>query len=193
MYSIRSLKRGVATFLLILSIVEIYFVLSFFTHGLFVKYGYSISSLTFAPLFFVIFLFLLAITLSLILIYHGFLHRRDMVIKFSKIFIAWSMIWPAWGLVSGLNIAEQILLLLVYLFLLILLYTSSIKEHFIKVYRFGKYTLYKREVNLKSGRKLTIYFFSEKEPKSGKPCDLPDGYRVEINKISKMPYLKKIR
>lgn len=55
------------------------------------------------------------------------------------------------------------------------------------------WTLYTREVILKGGKKLKIYFFSKKNPKSGTPCDKPDGYRVIESKTkgSGMPYLTK--
>ena len=59
------------------------------------------------------------------------------------------------------------------------------------VYHHGKYTLYTKQVDLKGGRTVTIYFFSSGKPKSGKPCSLPDGYIVGVNKRSNMPYLKK--
>lgn len=53
------------------------------------------------------------------------------------------------------------------------------------------YTLHTREVTLKGNRKQRIYFFSKKKPKSGKPCDLPDGYNVGKNKKTGLLYLKK--
>jgi hypothetical protein len=53
------------------------------------------------------------------------------------------------------------------------------------------WTLYTRDVTLKGGRKQTIYFFSKRTPKSGKPCDLPSGYSVGVNKRTGLPYLKK--
>jgi hypothetical protein len=53
------------------------------------------------------------------------------------------------------------------------------------------WTLYSREVTLKGGRKQTIYFFSKRSPKSGKPSEKPDGYTVGVNKRTGLPYLKK--
>ena len=58
-------------------------------------------------------------------------------------------------------------------------------------YKEGEYTLHKKDVVLKGGRKQTIYFFSKRKPKSGTPCDKPDGYTVGINKRTGLPYLKK--
>jgi len=53
------------------------------------------------------------------------------------------------------------------------------------------WTLYTRDVKLKGGRNQTIYFFSKRSPKSGRPCDLPTGYTVGVNKRTGLPYLKK--
>jgi len=47
------------------------------------------------------------------------------------------------------------------------------------------------EVELKGGRMQTIYFFSKRTPKSGKPCDKPDNMIVGVNKRTGLPYLKK--
>ena len=53
------------------------------------------------------------------------------------------------------------------------------------------YTLHSRDVELKNGGTQTIYFFAKKIPKSGKPCDMPPGYEVGVNKATGLPYLKK--
>lgn len=61
-----------------------------------------------------------------------------------------------------------------------------------RAFKHGKYTLYMRVVNLKSGVQLPIYFFSKKKPKSGKPVNqLPSNFIVKENKRSRMPYLRK--
>lgn len=53
------------------------------------------------------------------------------------------------------------------------------------------YKLYTKDVKLKGGKIQTIYFFSPGKPKSGKPCDLPKGYKVVENKRTGLPFLKK--
>lgn len=54
------------------------------------------------------------------------------------------------------------------------------------------YTLHKRDVTLKGGRRQTIYFFARSKPKSGTPIgELPAGYAVGVNKRTGLPYLKK--
>jgi len=58
-------------------------------------------------------------------------------------------------------------------------------------FEYEGWTLYTREVELKGGRIQRIYFFSKRSPKSGTPCDKPDGYTVGVNKRTGLPYLKK--
>ncbi len=58
-------------------------------------------------------------------------------------------------------------------------------------YKHGDWNLYSRDVRLKGGRNQTIYFFSKRTPKSGTTCDMPNGYKVEVNKRTGLPYLKK--
>ncbi len=53
------------------------------------------------------------------------------------------------------------------------------------------YTLHAREIALKGGHKQVIYFFSKRNPKSGMPVEMPEGYSVAVNKRTGLPYLKK--
>ena len=53
------------------------------------------------------------------------------------------------------------------------------------------YTLHAREIELKGGHKQVIYFFSQRNPKSGIPVEMPEGYAVVVNKRTGLPYLKK--
>ena len=59
------------------------------------------------------------------------------------------------------------------------------------VFKYEGWTLYTRDVKLKGGKNQTIYFFSKRTPKSGRPCEMPSGYSVGINKRTGLPYLKK--
>ncbi|HDD57432.1 MAG TPA: DUF2188 domain-containing protein [Thermoplasmatales archaeon] len=181
---------GAIVFLVTLVGVEIFFFYSFFTHGLLVIYGYSLFSLEL--LYSGVLTFLLIVTaLSLLLILYGFKMRRRWTRKFAIFFILWAMLWPLWGIVVWKYIIEQIVLLIIYAILIIYLLSEYAKEYFSNIFRYGKYTLYKREVVLKSGKRLTIYFFSEHRPKSGIPTAMPEGYIVKINPRSNMPYLEK--
>jgi len=58
-------------------------------------------------------------------------------------------------------------------------------------YKKDGYTLHTRKVKLKGNRMQQIFFFAKKKPKSGKPCEKPDGYTVGVNKRTGLPYLKK--
>jgi hypothetical protein len=58
----------------------------------------------------------------------------------------------------------------------------------------GTYILHTRAVELKGGRKQTIYFFTKKgnKPKSGKACDMPEGKKVGINQRTGLPFLANV-
>ncbi len=58
-------------------------------------------------------------------------------------------------------------------------------------YEHNGYVLHKREVELKGGRKQTIYYFCKagNKPKSGAPCEKPDNKVVGINQRTGLPYL----
>jgi hypothetical protein len=58
---------------------------------------------------------------------------------------------------------------------------------------YQEYTLYKRETGKQSRRKTTIHFFSREKPNQGHPTQLPDGYQIEVNDKTGIPYLKKIK
>jgi len=59
-------------------------------------------------------------------------------------------------------------------------------------YLYQGWTLYSRAVKLKKGPTVTIYFFSKRKPKSGKPCDeMPKGRKVGVNKRTGLPFLRK--
>jgi len=61
------------------------------------------------------------------------------------------------------------------------------------VFKHEDWTLYTRDVKLKGGRNQTIYFFAKNKPKSGEPCDIPQGWEIMNSKASGsgMPYLRK--
>lgn len=58
-------------------------------------------------------------------------------------------------------------------------------------FRYEDYTLYTRMVELSTGREQRIYFFAKTTPKSGTPCPLPEGYRVEQNERTGLPFLRR--
>jgi hypothetical protein len=122
----------------------------------------------------------------------GFLHRETWVRKFSITYFIWTLIWPIWGALVKVNIFEQIIFFVINIIFVIFLSTTDVKNYFkADIYVKNDYYLYKRNVELKSGKKIDIYFFSKHRPKSGELCPLPDGYEVKINPKSNLPFLRK--
>lgn len=59
-------------------------------------------------------------------------------------------------------------------------------------YTYQGWTLYSRDVKLKKGPKVTIYFFSKRKPKSGtKMYEMPKNRKVGVNKRTGLPFLRK--
>lgn len=54
-----------------------------------------------------------------------------------------------------------------------------------------EWTLFTRSVKLRGGMNQQIYFFSRHKPKSGRPTEMPNGYKVGVNKRTGLPYLAK--
>jgi signal transduction histidine kinase len=182
----------VTAFIVTLIGTELYFFYSFLTHGLFVEYGYNLETL---PLHYLAILaFMIVVTsLAVALIVYGFIYRSRWTRKFAIFFLAWAILWPIWGIAVWNYVWEQTILILIYILLIAYLLSPYAKEYFIEVFRYGEYTLYKRDVLLKSGKRVVIYFFSKRTPRSGVPSLLPDGFIVEVNPRSGMPYLKKMK
>jgi len=57
--------------------------------------------------------------------------------------------------------------------------------------RYKEYTLYKREIGKQGEGKKTIHFFSKEKPDNSRPVQLPNGYKIAVNKKTGIPYLKK--
>ncbi|HID25239.1 MAG TPA: hypothetical protein EYP23_02075 [Thermoplasmata archaeon] len=80
-------------FLLTLIGVEIYCFHSFLTHGLFIKYSYTLDSLLSFPPYLLVFLLLTAgVSLSLLAIVYGFVNRRLWTRRFALFFLVWAML-----------------------------------------------------------------------------------------------------
>jgi hypothetical protein len=189
----RHMPLGISFFLVFFLALEIYyFFFDYFTSGIYVYYGYTIASLsTTLYLLITMFLFIVIVT-SLFAITYGFIKRRTWTRKYTMVYLVWAALWPLWGILISYNVISHVILLAIYILLIIYLTTAYVKKYFADIFRYGEYTLYKRDVTLKSGTTLTIHFFSKKIPASGTPTSLPDGYEVGISERSKMPYLRKI-
>lgn len=189
------MPMGISLWLVLFLILEFYyFLIDYFTLGLFAHYGYTIGSLgTVSYLLITVFVITIVIAALSIIIY-GFINRTLWARKFAMLYIVWAMLWPIWGIVVGNNVMFHIILLLVYIASIIYLMTRYVIVYLeeIDFFKWGEYTLYKKIVTLKSGKTVTIHFFSKHEPKSGTPTTMPEGYEVGVNQRSNMPYLQKI-
>ena len=67
------------------------------------------------------------------------------------------------------------------------------KERKQKRQTYRGWTLYTYDVKLKKGPKVTIYFFSKRNPppKNAKYAYVPGGYRVAFNRRTELPYFQK--
>ncbi len=59
------------------------------------------------------------------------------------------------------------------------------------VFIYEEWTLYTRVVHLKGGKNQQIYFFTRATPKSGTPCDMPEGYTFGVSGRTGFLYLKR--
>ena len=195
MYKIKNMPIGISLFLIFLLCLEVYyFFIDYLVSGIYAHHGYTFDTLQTLPHFAVtLFLFGL-IAIALVAVIYGFIYRKHWVRKFTMIYILWAAIWPLWGILIGNKAFEHVIILIIYIFMEIFLMTEYVKNWFeeLDCYRYGEWTLYKRIVELKSGKTVTIYFFSKKKPKSGTCCPMPAGYEVGVNEKTSLPYLQKI-
>jgi hypothetical protein len=183
---------GISFFLVFFLALEIYyFFFDIFTsEGIFAQNGYPLASLSTSLLAFTM-IILIITAAALIIITYGFLKRRAAIRIYTMFYLVWATCWPIWDIYINNNVIGHGILIIIYMLLIVYLTTAYVKKYFADVFRYGEYTLHKRDVTLKSGMTLTIYFFSKRIPKSGTPTSLPDGYTVGVSEQSKMPYLKK--
>ena len=52
-------------------------------------------------------------------------------------------------------------------------------------------TLYRKEIVLQSNKKRIIHFFSKDKPEDGETVELPEGYEVNTNKKTGVPYISR--
>lgn len=185
-------NKGLLIFLTILLIIQIfYYFIYFFISGIYYQYGYNISDLTLGLLLLSVIILHGLILLYLILMFFGYQNKKLWMRKFTMFYLLWGIVFGIWGIIVSNNIIIHIFLILFYIIGFYYLTTDTVKKYFEKIFLYGKYILYSRYVKLKSGRELPIFFFSSHIPKSGSPSKLPEGYIVEKNPRSNMPYLKK--
>jgi hypothetical protein len=57
-------------------------------------------------------------------------------------------------------------------------------------YKFRDWTLYKGLIDINEDTQIAKYFFSRWTPNKGEPSDLPEGYEVELNERTGIPFIK---
>jgi hypothetical protein len=190
------MPMGISLFLVLFLLFEIYyFFFDYLFAGLYPFHGYTLDSLGYVPYLFVTLFLYVIVVFSLYKITQGFILREDWARKFTIVYTIWASIWPIWAIIIGNRLYENIVFFVIYVFVVLYLMSSYVKEYFekIKVFTYGPYTLYTRKVDLKNtGKLVDIYFFSSHIPKSGTACAMPEGYEVGVNPKTKMPYLQKI-
>jgi hypothetical protein len=144
---------------------------------------------------------LLTVILAFAVVY-GFLKAQNWARIYTLFYILWSAIWAIVMMVDDVEVIIHYLLFVIYVALAVYLLMSNTKEYFTtgeessfsqsdEPYTFGEYTLFSKNVTLKSGRTQTIYFFSKKTQEDWTPVSKPENYLVGINKKTGIPYLKK--
>ncbi|MEF8879714.1 MAG: hypothetical protein V5A64_04915 [Candidatus Thermoplasmatota archaeon] len=140
------------------------------------------------------------IILSIPIISYGFIKAKNWARNYAKIFLIWSIIWNIYLITTNKQILIHYLFFTIWLILLVYLLMSPVRKYFIgyetvlfgeEPYKIGDYTLYKREIKQKNGKSRTFYYFSKNDAEKGEPCSKPEGYKVEINPKTGVPYLKK--
>jgi hypothetical protein len=195
MFKQKNMPVDITLFLILLLVIQIYyFFIDFFISGIYTHYGHSIETLGIPSGILLIFIFTI-LAIALYLITKGFLDKTRWTRKFTIAFLIWTSLWTIWGIIIAASLIFHLVLLIVYLLMIYYLTTLPVKDYFkkTKIFTYGPYTLYKRVVELKSGKTVTIYFFSKHKPHSGTPTSKPEGYEVGINPRSSLPYLYKTK
>jgi hypothetical protein len=60
-------------------------------------------------------------------------------------------------------------------------------------YPYAGYKLYRKHLRIGGKEIRTVHFFSKDVPEDSEPALLPDGYTVQVNEKTGVPYIKKIR
>ena len=192
----KSMPIGIGLFLGLFILFQVYyFIFDYLFAGLYPFHGFTLESLGYFPYAGVTLFLYIVVVFSLYKIIQGFIKRKDWARKFTIAYSALASLWPVWAIIIGNRVFENILFFIIYMFVILFLMSSYVIKYFeiIKFFTYGPYILYTRQVYLKNADKnIDIYFFSSRKPKSGTPCELPDGYEVNVNPKTKMPYLQKI-
>jgi TRAP-type uncharacterized transport system fused permease subunit len=142
--------------------------------------------------------------IGIIAVTYGFYKASNLARRCVIFLLGWSSFWALVSIfILRWQVYENYLYFIINVILLMYLNLSHVKDYFGKsydtdffqqkenIYCHGEYTLYSRDVELKTGTIRTYYFFSKNLPDNGVPCSKPEGYVVGINSRTGQPYLKK--
>lgn len=150
----------------------------------------------------------LQIFLAVVLVFsvtYGFYKQRKWARYYTIVYLGYSGFWAIVSMfIWHWQVIEHYMYFVIYVIAIMYLLASRTRRYFgvetkddfpsyaeCNVYRYGDYTLYKREAELKKGGTRTFYYFCKEPSDKGSPCSKPDEYNVGINKKNGMPYLKK--
>jgi hypothetical protein len=134
---------------------------------------------------------------------YGLLTRKYWAWVLTVAYFLWFSALALLMIINRQNLVEQYLFFVFFVIMLMYLFQSTIHGLFTAktlasqtprpedVCRYGAYTLYCQEVNLRGNRRQTIYFFSKRIPKKGHSCRKPEGYAIKVNPRTGLPFLKK--
>ncbi len=71
--------------------------------------------------------------------------------------------------------------------------TPDLQKSHPNSYSYGEYSLYKKRIRIGDKDMRTVHFFSKDVPEESEPATLPNGYSVQVNEKTGVPYIKKNR
>jgi hypothetical protein len=196
MRDLRETPLGILLFVAFIIILDVVYFLYLGYLVLYVE-GYSAVLLGFSFLSLVMWIDIFLTVGSLVIVPYGFFKALNWARLYALVFLTWSAFGAITYILSTGEIFVRYLLFVLYVLFVVYLLMSHTKRYFKrgyeehKIFHYGEYTLYSTDVKLRGGRIQTIYFFSKKLPEKGRPTQKPQGYIVEVNKRTGLPYLKK--
>lgn len=196
MKSFREIPRGILSFVIFIIIFNVIY---FYYFGYYLLYeeGYLQLFLSITPFSLFLWVDVLFSGSALVIIPYGFLNKKKWAWFFALIFLGES----ACGAIAYIMITKDVLLryslFVMYIIFIMYLLMSDVKKYFTlpsktsDVYRYGEFTLYRKEIPRKNGAVQIFYFFSKHPSEKGIPSSMPDDYEMHINVKTGVPYLKK--
>jgi len=193
---------GILLFIIFIIVLDVAYLFYLAYYLMFVD-GYLTTFLSFSIVSIVMWIDVFLTTLSLVIIPHGFIKRKNWARIYALVFLSWSAFGAIGYIIMTAEKTIRFLLFVIYVLFAMYLLMSPVKRYFGKIpmaivpseimkeYKYGDYTLYAKLIQLKNRKIQIIYFFSKRKPKSGTPTAFPYGFKVEVTKRSGLPYLKK--